>query len=124
MHYPYRYSCLQFDSVVPFFIMGRVTYLHHYLPCLIFAVLNLGFMLDHFILSNKYFKERTRAIAFAICATAIVGVVSSDNVRMMSYLFTYSSLLLQWWWFRMIAWGMEGPVPKGLKWRKSWNMYN
>lgn len=68
--------------------MGRVTYLHHYLPCLIFAVLNLGFMLDHFILSNKYFAERTRAIAFVVCASAIVGVVSS------AFPFTYIDQLL------------------------------
>lgn len=64
--------------------MGRVTYLHHYLPCLIFAVLNLGFMLDHFVLSNKYFSERTRAISFTVIATAILGVVSERNLTVSS----------------------------------------
>jgi len=63
--------------------MGRVTYLHHYLPCLIFAVLNLGFMLDHFILSNRYFLERTRAIVFVICATAIIGVASAMKLALL-----------------------------------------
>lgn len=58
--------------------MSRVTYLHHYLPCLIFAVLNFGFMLDHFVFSNRYFKERTRAIVFALSAALVVGVVSCD----------------------------------------------
>merc|ERR1712093_557830 len=90
---------------LPFMLMGRVTYLHHYLPCLIFAVLNLGFLLDHFIFSSRYLKERTKAIAFSICASAIVGV---------------------WWWFRATAWGIEGRVDDnwGWQWRKSWNILN
>lgn len=55
--------------------MGRVTYLHHYLPCLIFAVLNLGFMTDHFVFSNRYFSERTRAIVFWVSIVSIIAVV-------------------------------------------------
>ncbi|KAJ2886566.1 Protein O-mannosyltransferase 2, partial [Coemansia aciculifera] len=33
---------------VPFFAMGRVTYIHHYLPALYFAILLLAFEIDHF----------------------------------------------------------------------------
>lgn len=86
--------------------MGRVTYLHHYLPSLIFAVLTLGFLLDHFIFAKRTgFRERTKIAVFSVCFVAIVGV---------------------WWWFRSVAWGIEGPVndQKGMKWRSSWGIYN
>lgn len=32
---------------VPFMLMGRVLYLHHYFPALYFGILNIGFILDH-----------------------------------------------------------------------------
>ena len=59
------------------------------LPCLIFAMLTLGFMLDHFIFGNRKLKPRTKAAAFTACASIVVGV---------------------WWWYRRIAWGIEGNV--------------
>lgn len=59
------------------------------LPCLIFSMLTLAFMLDHTIFSNRTLRERTKAIAFGVIASSIVGV---------------------WAWYRNIAWGMEGPV--------------
>ncbi|PVV01500.1 hypothetical protein BB560_004084 [Smittium megazygosporum] len=34
---------------MPFFLMGRVTYIHHYLPAAYFSYLNLAFMLDFFV---------------------------------------------------------------------------
>jgi len=70
-------------------IMGRVTYLHHYLPCLIFAVLCLGFLLDQFVFRSKVLRERTKMAIFVAATTAIVGV---------------------WFHYRHIAWGIEGPV--------------
>ena len=85
----------------------------------------LGHMLDHFIFSARRLSQRTKAIAFGICATAIFGT---------------------FWWFKGMAFGMEGPIDKhwGLGWRKvshfvrafspchgvecyvfqSWNIYN
>lgn len=52
-------------------------------------MLTLAFMLDHTIFSNRTLRERTKAIAFGVIASSIVGV---------------------WAWYRNIAWGMEGPV--------------
>lgn len=52
-------------------------------------MLTLGFMLDHFVFANRNLKVRTRAAAFTACAAIIIGV---------------------WWWYRRIAWGMEGSV--------------
>ncbi|KAG1782405.1 glycosyltransferase family 39 protein [Suillus placidus] len=88
----------------PFFIMGRVTYLHHYLPTLYFSVLMLAHLLDHFIFSARW-KDSTKRVAFGVCAFLIVG---------------------NFWWFRKMAWGIDGPINDhwGLLWRKTWNIYN
>ncbi|KAF9053374.1 dolichyl-phosphate-mannose-protein mannosyltransferase [Panaeolus papilionaceus] len=90
---------------VPFLIMGRVTYLHHYLPTLYFAVLMLAHVFDHFIFSSKRYTQKTKSIAFGV----IAGVIT----------FTF-------WWFKGVAFGIDGPVNDhwGLEWRKTWNIYN
>ncbi|KAF8207275.1 glycosyltransferase family 39 protein [Mycena galopus ATCC 62051] len=84
---------------VPFLIMGRVTYVHHYLPTLYFAVLMLAHLLDHFIFSSRRWSQKTKAISFAICAGSVV---------------------LCFWWFKGVAFGIDGPIAqhKGLLWRK------
>ncbi|PFH46089.1 glycosyltransferase family 39 protein [Amanita thiersii Skay4041] len=89
----------------PFLIMGRVTYLHHYLPTLYFSVLMFAHVLDHVVFSSRRFTEKTKWIAFGIIAGLIVCT---------------------FWWFRGVAFGIDGPVNDhwGLLWRKSWNIYN
>ncbi|KAJ6570281.1 glycosyltransferase family 39 protein [Mycena vulgaris] len=89
---------------LPFLIMGRVTYVHHYLPTLYFAVLMLAHLLDHFIFSSRRLVLRTKAIAFGVCAGSIVFC---------------------FWWFKGVSFGIDGPIAehKGLLWRKSWNIY-
>jgi len=90
---------------LPFLIMGRVTYVHHYLPTLYFSVLMAAHLLDHFIFSSRRLKTKTKWIVFGICSSAIVGT---------------------FWLFKGLAFGMDGPIAdhKGLLWRKSWNIYN
>ncbi|POY73479.1 hypothetical protein BMF94_3416 [Rhodotorula taiwanensis] len=91
---------------LPFLIMGRVTYLHHYLPTLWFSVLMSGILFDHFIFKSRRFTHRTKTIVFALIVAVVVGT---------------------WWYFRDCAWGIEGPAGetmKGRKWRKSWNLYD
>ncbi|KAG8908186.1 Protein O-mannosyltransferase 2 [Tulasnella sp. 403] len=89
---------------IPFLIMGRVTYVHHYLPTLWFAIIMLGHMLDHFIFTAHRLNETVKSAFFVLFASIIVGV---------------------FWWFRGIAFGIEGPIGDywGLGWRKSWNIY-
>ncbi|KAF6763572.1 glycosyltransferase family 39 protein [Ephemerocybe angulata] len=58
---------------VPFLIIGRVTYLHHYLPTLYFAVLMFGHVLDHFIFSSRRFSTRTKATAFGVLVSILVA---------------------------------------------------
>ncbi|KZT43999.1 glycosyltransferase family 39 protein [Sistotremastrum suecicum HHB10207 ss-3] len=90
---------------LPFLIMGRVTYVHHYLPALYFSVLMVAHLIDHFFLSARSLSERTKWAVFAFCVISIVGT---------------------FWWFRGVAFGIDGPINdhKGLGWRKSWNIYS
>ncbi|KAL5511598.1 PMT2 [Sanghuangporus vaninii] len=90
---------------VPFLIMGRVTYIHHYLPTLYFSVLMFAHLLDHFFFTNRRLAESHKWVAFGVAAIAIIGC---------------------WWWFRSLAFGIDGPIKdhKGLLWRKTWNIYD
>ncbi|AAW45848.1 hypothetical protein CNBJ1540 [Cryptococcus deneoformans B-3501A] len=89
----------------PFLIMGRVTYLHHYLPTLYFAVLMAGHILDHFFFASSTRSHTKKLIWFAVWA----GVV-----------------ILSFWWFKDLALGISGNVNNhwGWGWRSSWNIYN
>lgn len=89
----------------PFLIMGRVTYIHHYLPTLYFAVLMLAHLIDHFVFTARRLSERTKWTVFWVCVTSIVGT---------------------FWWFKGVAFGIDGPINDhwGLQWRKTWNIYN
>ncbi|KAJ7614913.1 glycosyltransferase family 39 protein [Roridomyces roridus] len=88
----------------PFLIMGRVTYLHHYLPTLYFAVLMFGHVLDHLVFSSRRLPLAVKATVFGVIASAVVGT---------------------FWWFKGVAFGIDGPIGEhwGLLWRKSWNIY-
>jgi len=89
----------------PFLIMGRVTYVHHYLPAAYFSVLMFAHLLDHFIFSSRRLSDRTKWIVFGVCAFAIFAT---------------------FWWFRGVAFGIDGPINEhwGLLWRSTWNIYN
>jgi len=94
-----------FFHYVPFLVMGRVTYIHHYLPTLYFAVLMLAHLMDHCFFTSRRFADRTKSIIFGVSAFTIVAV---------------------FWWFRAVAWGINGPVHEyeGRGWRESWNLYD
>ncbi|RXK40898.1 dolichyl-phosphate-mannose-protein mannosyltransferase [Tremella mesenterica] len=94
-----------FLHYVPFLIMGRVTYLHHYLPTLWFAVLMAGQVLDHLIFSSPRRSHTAKVTWFVLWASGVV---------------------LSFWWFKDLALGIHGPVGDhwGWKWRSSWNIYN
>ncbi|PVU94551.1 hypothetical protein BB560_005928 [Smittium megazygosporum] len=62
-HYIYPATILWLGWLLhyaPFFIMGRVTYLHHYFPAIYFGMLFMAFQVNHFskkLPSVKYFKD-------------------------------------------------------------------
>lgn len=84
---------------LPFVIMGRVTYLHHYVPALYFAIFVAGFVMETLIVKkcNKYF-------------TAVV------------YLASYITIIGGFWYLKDLVFGMEGPTRnfKHLKVLNSW----
>lgn len=51
-----------FLNYSPFYIMGRVMYLHHYYPALYYAIISLSFVLDHFC------KRMPRILGLAVLA--------------------------------------------------------
>ena len=58
----------------------------------------LGHLFNHFVFAARI-SERTKWSVFTITVSLVVGV---------------------FWWFRGIAWGIDGPIGDywGLKWRK------
>ncbi|KAI8324767.1 PMT-domain-containing protein [Martensiomyces pterosporus] len=87
---------------LPFFLMGRVTYIHHYLPALYFALLQLAFDLDFF------FKHWRRGRYLNLAAWGI-GIV-------VGLVFLY---------FSPFTFGWSGPAKElaGRRWLKTWNIY-
>ena len=88
-------------NYLPFFLMGRVTYLHHYYPALLFAIISFGFLFEHLTRNISPKARSVLALSFTIAAAGV-------------FLF-YSSM----------AYGFEGPVSnfaKGRKLLNSWNL--
>ncbi|ORZ24145.1 Dolichyl-phosphate-mannose-protein mannosyltransferase-domain-containing protein [Absidia repens] len=89
-----------FLHYIPFYIMGRVMYLHHYFPALYFSILLVPFLFDHF---TTHSTPRWRHFVFGIFMTMVF-----TN-------FTY---------FSPFAYGMDGPIEaySGRHWLKWWNL--
>ncbi|KAF8805160.1 hypothetical protein BYT27DRAFT_7192821, partial [Phlegmacium glaucopus] len=68
---------------VPFLIMGRITYLHHYYCSCPNSYqhftlrLMLSHVLDHFIFSSKQYTKKTKNIVFSVLAS-IIGLFSES----------------------------------------------
>ncbi|BDD57951.1 hypothetical protein MAP00_003269 [Monascus purpureus] len=87
---------------VPFIVMARVTYVHHYYPALYFAILTLGFCIDWF---TRHVNATANCVIYATLYTIVIG------------LFVY---------FRAIVFGMEGPSQQWahLNWLSGWRIAN
>ncbi|SPO03826.1 probable dolichyl-phosphate-mannose--protein mannosyltransferase [Cephalotrichum gorgonifer] len=85
---------------LPFVIMARVTYVHHYYPALYFAILTFGFLAD-WTLRNR--KQAVQYAAYGLMYTVIIG------------LYIY---------FIPICWGMTGPNKqyRYMKWFDTWRV--
>ncbi|BFZ53342.1 Dolichyl-phosphate-mannose--protein mannosyltransferase 2 [Savitreella phatthalungensis] len=86
---------------MPFFIMGRVLYVHHYFPALWFAILTAGYLFDH--VTDSLSKSAKNALFYAIAA-AIIGTFIN---------------------FLPFTFGMpdEAGYYSHLKWLPSWRVY-
>jgi dolichyl-phosphate-mannose-protein mannosyltransferase len=89
-----------FLHYLPFVIMARVTYVHHYYPALYFAILTLGFLADWFLRNQK------KAFQYGI------------------YAVLYSVVVGLYIYFMPISWGMTGPNKQYsyMKWFDTWKM--
>jgi dolichyl-phosphate-mannose-protein mannosyltransferase len=101
IHYAGIYPVIGwFLHYLPFIIMGRVTYVHHYYPALWFAILTLGFVVDW--TTSRLRKEFQYGIYLALYAV-IIGL---------------------YWLFRAISFGMVGSNQQWshLKWFDTWRI--
>lgn len=87
---------------VPFVLMARVTYVHHYYPALYYAILTFGFCVDW--VSRKMSLE----------------------VRMLLYSSLYAAILGMFIYFGVIVFGIEGPSQHWahLNWLSGWKIAN
>ena len=70
---------------IPFVLMGRVTYIHHYVPALYFAIFVSGFFVEH-----------------------LVNHILNRYVKVLVYFFLYISIIAIFWYYRHLSFGMEG----------------
>ncbi|KAF9323241.1 Protein O-mannosyltransferase 2 [Podila minutissima] len=90
-----------FLHYIPFCIMGRVTYLHHYFPALYFSLLLFSYVLDHF-LARASARTRTYVWSAAFVAVAL------------TFLFFWD-----------VTYGIKGSANETMKarqWRGAWNI--
>lgn len=77
---------------MPFVIMGRVTYVHHYLPALYFAMLVFSYEVEAFTLPlRNSSKPAYNYLYWAIYAALYALVIGT------------------FWYFRWVSFGLEGP---------------
>lgn len=90
---------------LPFAVMSRVTYVHHYVPALYFAIFVEGFLFDY--LSHTLPNGRKFLLFKALV-----------------YITAISGTLVCFWYFSPICLGMKGPKRnfEYLKWFDSWTM--
>ncbi|KAJ2714034.1 Protein O-mannosyltransferase 2 [Coemansia spiralis] len=88
---------------LPFFLMGRVTYIHHYLPALYFALLLLAFEID------QWTRRRTARVLQD--ATIVAWAAAALSV---------------FYWFAPLTFGYAGPIEalRHRQWLPTWNIYS
>jgi dolichyl-phosphate-mannose-protein mannosyltransferase len=91
--------CLHF---IPFFIMGRVTYLHHYFPALYFGMITFVCFLDRLLYR---FSVRVHNASLFVVALVFIS----------TFIF-----------FKDFSFGMYGSASEwaNRKWLSSWNIYS
>ena len=82
----------------PFFVMGRVLYFHHYYPCLLFGILNVGVSFDWVTKGTSGTVKRNACLLMLTLGVAMFCL------------------------FSPICYGMSGPISKYhfLKWLPKW----
>ncbi|PVU92696.1 hypothetical protein BB559_003632 [Furculomyces boomerangus] len=91
-----------FLHYLPFFIMGRVTYLHHYFPSVYFGALFMALQLGYFAQKFKHIENMRHLIP-------IVTIL----------------VILNFWFFAPFTFGFDysPKLLKSRRWLSSWKMY-
>ncbi|KAK7208552.1 O-mannosyl transferase [Myxozyma melibiosi] len=89
----------------PFILMARVTYVHHYLPALYFAIMTFGFVFDY------------------VTSTLMSGRAKKYG-RPVAYLAMYAVVVGLFWEFSPISFGMTGSHEQYgyLNWLSTWTI--
>ncbi|KAI5955038.1 PMT6 [Candida jiufengensis] len=74
-------------NFIPFILMGRVKYLHHYVPALYFAIFVSGFMMERLVGQNKYIPRLVKTFVYAVL---------------------YILVVYSYWYLKDLSLGMEG----------------
>ncbi|KAJ2558774.1 Protein O-mannosyltransferase 2 [Coemansia sp. RSA 1933] len=95
---------------LPFFLMGRVTYLHHYFPAVYFAAMYLSYLVEWTV--SRIAKPTAASLQKTpvLIALFVLGVAAVAN-------FIY---------FAPFTFGFDYPAKElaGRKWVSTWNIYN
>ncbi|KAF9392885.1 Protein O-mannosyltransferase 2 [Podila verticillata] len=86
---------------LPFCVMARVTYLHHYFPALYFTILLCSYLVDHSL------RRASTVRKIAVWGTAFTAVIASFI------------------WFWPVSYGIYGPAADTMRsrqWRSAWNI--
>lgn len=89
---------------LPFCLMGRVLYVHHYYPCLFYSTLAIGSVFDHLFI-ERFHSRRIRTII-----TAVISIVIATVFYM----------------FSPLCYGIHGPADHQLyylNWVSSWKLF-
>jgi dolichyl-phosphate-mannose-protein mannosyltransferase len=91
----------------PFIVMGRVTYVHHYLPALYFAMLVFVFLLEHFTRPLRQVRS-----------------VKNTVIYWSIYIFWCVLVVGVFYHFRHLSFGLEGPAGEYayLEWLNTWRI--
>ncbi|KAF9288076.1 Protein O-mannosyltransferase 2 [Mortierella alpina] len=92
-----------FLHYLPFWIMPRVTYLHHYFPALYFAILLCGYMVDHLV-------ER---------------LARNNFVKVFAWMMAFGIVISTFIWFWPATYGIHGPASETMdnrQWRATWDI--
>lgn len=86
---------------LPFIVMGRVKYLHHYVPALYFAIFLTGFLMQKLVGQNRFIHR---------------------VLKIVIYLVVYASIVYAFWHLKDLAFGMKGSSKQyqNLKLFNSW----
>ncbi|KAF9577841.1 Protein O-mannosyltransferase 2 [Lunasporangiospora selenospora] len=101
-----------FLHFIPFCIMGRVTYLHHYFPALYFVIMLFAYLVDH-ALTREQTEPNVRKS------------IQRNRLRIAFWTIAYAAVIGTFVWFWPASYGNSGPADEAManrQWRSAWDI--